>query len=363
MGPQRWLMRTLVGATVLWSTVGVGVAAADLPQTIGTFPPIETSISLPRDEGSHRQPAEWWYMTGHLHGIDPAGRAHEYGYELVVFQIAPIASAPPIYDSHFAVSDLTRGTFSYEEKVLPGQFSGARNRVDLDIGGFSLRGTMGRYRATAARSDGRYGLDLQTSPDVAPTLNGVDGVETFGDWTSPYYSFTSNTTTGTLMDHGVPVRITGTSWYDHEWATGAPGTTGTGWTWFGVSLDDNVQYNLSFFQNAAGVVQKVIAVRTGEGRHAPVPADQVTMTPLRTWTSPHTGHTYPISWRIGLPGGAVTITSKIADSELVGGPGHKFYYEGPAWVSGTLDGRAVAGNAYAEMNPRGVDWGPTRVLP
>ncbi|MEP9391987.1 carotenoid 1,2-hydratase [Gordonia sp. VNK1] len=349
-------------AAATCAVIAAGPAAADThPGTYGDFAPIERSISLPRDESSHRQPAEWWYMTGHLTGVDPAGKTRHYGYEIVVFQIAAVAGVPPIYDSHFAISDLGRHKFSYAEHTTAGAYSTTPNAVDQDVAGFRITGSMGHYAASASQPG--YSLDIRTTALVPPTLNGVNGIETFGDWVSPYYSYTSNATVGTLIDHGVPVKITGNSWYDHEWATGAPGTDGTGWSWFGVSLDNNVQYNLSFFQAPSGEVQKVIAVRTADGHYAPVPADQVSMQPIGAWRSPHTGYTYPTSWRITLPGGAITLTPKIQDSELSGGVGHKFYYEGPTTVTGTLDGAPATGNAYAEMNPRGVNWRPDQLLP
>ncbi|MGU3316758.1 lipocalin family protein [Sphingomonas sp. M6A6_1c] len=355
------LLRAVTCALTTFTVVTLAITAPAAAQ-IGNFPPIETGITLPKDEAAHRQPAEWWYMTGFLDGVDPAGVKHAYAYEMVVFQIAAVAGLPPTYDAHFAISDLDRGTFRFEKRVIAAPFPTATGRFDFDVLGFRMGGTMGSYYAKATRTDGQYGLDLTAQATQRPTLNGVDGVETYGTWKSPYYSFDVNRTSGTVWDHGVPVKVTGSSWYDHEWATGAPGQADSGWSWFGVLLADGTQYNLSFFMKGDGTVDHAIGVRTANGGYAPIPEGQLRLERVGTWKSPHTGYTYPARWKVTLPGGTIDIVPVIQDAELYAPATQKFYYEGPARVSGTLGGRAVTGRAFAEMNPWGVDWG-LRVLP
>ncbi|NVE25593.1 carotenoid 1,2-hydratase [Burkholderia glumae] len=328
-----------------------------LAQTVGTYPPIETAISLPKDETSHRQPVEWWYMTGHLTGVDPQGGQRQYGFELVVFQVVGVAGLTPVYSSHFAISDLNRGQFSFEERTAPGGFSVQPDRFDQNVLGFQMGGSSGQYYAKASRSDLDYAIDFKLTQKVPVTLNGINGIETMGTFVSPYYSYTALDTKGTLWDHGVPVQITGgATWYDHEWANSVPGTDGGGWTWFGVSMADNTQYNLSFLQDSTGKVVKAIGVKTANGSYAPIPEDQLAMQEIGTWKSPHTGYTYARSWRLTLPGGTIAVVPKIQDSEL-SETGHHYYYEGPASVTGTINGQPATGNAYAEVNPHGVESG------
>jgi predicted secreted hydrolase len=354
--------RAIACALATFAIMNPIMTAPAAAQAIGNFPPIETGITLPKDEAAHRQPAEWWYMTGFLDGVDPSGGKHAYAYEMVVFQIAAVAGLPPTYDAHFAISDLTRGTFHFEKRVLAAPFPTASNRFDFNILGFQMGGSVGHYYARAARADGQYLLDVVAQATQGPTLNGINGVETYGTWKSPYYSFNVNRTSGTVWDHGVPVKVTGTTWYDHEWATGAPGRADSGWTWFGVSLDDGTQYNLSFFMKGDGTIDHVIGVRTAGGGYAPIPANQIGLDRIGQWKSPHTGYVYPARWKVTLPGGAIDIVPMIQDAELHAPATQKFYYEGPARVAGTLNGRAVSGRAFAEMNPWGVDWG-LRILP
>src|SRR5260370_24979896 len=57
-----------------------------------------------------------------------------------------------------------------------------------------------------------YTLDLKTRTTGPAALHGTDGVIPFGPLgTSDYYSWTSLLATGTIVDHGVPVRVAGNS--------------------------------------------------------------------------------------------------------------------------------------------------------
>ncbi|WP_234385346.1 carotenoid 1,2-hydratase [Paracidovorax avenae] len=338
------------------------LATAVSAQAIGTFPPIEKSITLPRDEAAHRQPAEWWYMTGFLDGTDPSGGKRSYAYEMVVFQIIGVANTSPVYDAHFAISDLDRGDFRFKKQVLPGPFMTSTDRFDLDVAGFQMGGSMGSYYAKAAPADMNYAIDLSLRAQQGPTLNGTNGVETYGGFISPYYSFNVNATSGTVWDHGVPVEVTGTSWYDHEWANGIPGDAHSGWLWLGVSLDDNSQYNMSFFMNGDGTVDQAIAVKTADGHYAPLDPSAIQLERIGNWTSPNTDYTYPAQVKVTLPDGAITVTPMLQNAELYAPATQKFYFEGPAKVVGTVAGKSITGKAFLEMNPWGVEWG-ARVLP
>ena len=76
------------------------------------------------------------------------------------------------------------------------------------------------------------------------------------------------------------------------------------------------------------------------------------ITPLGTWKSPKSGATYPMGWRLSVPGQKVELTLKPAF------PGQELvleqrtgatYWEGACTVTGTVDGKPVKGQAYVEM--------------
>jgi predicted secreted hydrolase len=74
-------------------------------------------VRFPQDEAAHRDLNEWWYYTGHINTVTPDGRAHHYGFELVFFQ-ALRSDLPPSYAAHFAISDVTRGEFHFDQRRL-----------------------------------------------------------------------------------------------------------------------------------------------------------------------------------------------------------------------------------------------------
>src|SRR5437868_11914404 len=94
---------------------GVVSTSAQLP-TVNVAPtqtPLPP-VRFPQDEAPHRDLTEWWYYTGHLNAtID--GQPHHYGFELVFFQVLR-ADFPPVYAAHFAISDVTRGVFHFDQR-------------------------------------------------------------------------------------------------------------------------------------------------------------------------------------------------------------------------------------------------------
>src|SRR5260370_9153035 len=74
-------------------------------------------VRFPQDEAAHRDLTEWWYYTGHMDAVTPDGQQHHYGFELVFFQNTR-SDYPPVYMAHFAISDLTRGEFHYDQRRL-----------------------------------------------------------------------------------------------------------------------------------------------------------------------------------------------------------------------------------------------------
>src|SRR2546430_17548870 len=104
-------------------------------------------IRFPQDEAAHRDLTEWWYYTGHMNATMPGGQVHHYGFELVFFQ-ALRGDLPPVYAAHFAISDITRGEFHFDQRrltepnaVIPDGTS--TSGIDLHINDWSIKGING----------------------------------------------------------------------------------------------------------------------------------------------------------------------------------------------------------------------------
>jgi predicted secreted hydrolase len=304
------------------------------------YPP----ISFPIDEAPHDDMTEWWYYTGHLESED--GR--RWGFELVTFQILR-ASLAPYYVAHFAVTDRQRGQFRYDVRQSQGDQAQPPEGFALDVGGWQMRGLLGNDRLRAVMTE--YGLDLTLTTRRPPVLHD-GGLVTFGPaGDSYYYSRTRMEIAGAIEDHGERVPVTGRAWFDKQWGNFL--VMGGGWDWFSVQLEDGSDLMLNLIRNPAG--QTTIAYGTyvapdGTFRH--LTGNQFEVSALGTWTSPHTGITYPSGWRatVRQPALDLSIAPVLADQELDTRRSTSLvYWEGAQSVVGTLNGQPIGGLGYVEL--------------
>ncbi|WP_018502730.1 lipocalin family protein [Parafrankia discariae] len=163
--------------------------------------------------------------------------------------------------------------------------------------------------------------------------------------------FRAASASGTLLDHGVLVNVTGIARQDHQRGdfTAGPG----GWERFSIQLDDNTQCMLYFIHNANNQLVQTVGTRVNaNGTTTNLAPNTISSTPLGSWTSPHTGIVHQQKWAINVPGGTLTITPQLADQELYNPliP-QGSYWEGTSTVTGTLNGADITGKAYAELTP------------
>jgi predicted secreted hydrolase len=334
-------------AVSLVALLASGSSGASASASVGT----KAVVHIPADEAPHNQPTEWWYFNGHLSGIDPSGHVHEYGFEYVIFQFLGIAPEP-VYYGDLAISDLTAKTFQVggQEDSYP-----VPNTVDsfaLHAGSWIMAGGNGRDVLSASLPG--YSLNLALSTDEPAVLHGNGGLIPYGPFgTSYYYSWTSLLTSGVIIDHGVRVRVTGLSWMDHQWGP-INFASGAGWDWFSMQLSNGQQYMLYFIRNETGQIVTTIGTRVSDHgvqvtNLAPGSFGEQTTS---QWTSPATGITYGSSWQVQVPGGSLTVTPHLADSEvdLLSTQG-LVYWEGDVAIQGRINGAEVNGVGYTEINP------------
>jgi predicted secreted hydrolase len=316
----------------------------------------EPAVHIPQDEAPHHDVTEWWYFSGHLRGFDISGKPHSYGYELVFFQFNFPNQPQPIYQGNLAVTDLTGGSFHYEQKIIAQPIPDEKNRFSLKISPWSMEGSSGADSLAAQFTDGSYGIRLFQTSLQPVVLHGHNGLIPYGPFgTSFYYSWTNLWTFGTVLDHGVPVAVIGDSWMDHQWYN--PLALG-GWTWFSVQLSNNTQYMLYFIRDGQNRLAQVVATQVKNGRTVHLPPSSVSETPIGSWTSPVTGITYPSGWKVTVPDGVLNITPLQKDQELVvAATLAGAYWEGDSTVSGVIDGLPVRGVSYAEVAPVPVPGG------
>jgi predicted secreted hydrolase len=325
------------------------------------------AIELPRDDAPHDRLTEWWYVTGHLSTLDGT---REFGYEAVIFR-AKRGQFPVTWASHIAITEKQRaghaGSFTYDQRSEVGP------QVDVTpimsrpvIAGFAITGANPLDPATLGRDPwvmlmlpggdmqiGGNGLMLQLGAGRSPVLHDTDGWVAFADaGGSYYYSRTRMPTAGSLTIGGQRLAVTGSSWFDHQWGDFIA-IGGGGWDWFALNLSDGSDLMLSFVRAKDGSYPLVYGTWVGANgvvRH--IEAAQINLTALGTWTSPHTGATWPAGWRVQIAqiGLDVTVTPEVADQELntMESTG-VIYWEGANSVAGRLAGVPITGRSYVEL--------------
>jgi predicted secreted hydrolase len=337
------------------SASGTTPTASDTtPTASDTVHGCKTSVSLPKDEAPHSDSVEWWYFSGHLSGKDAKGRVHTYGYEYVTFQLLGLAPKP-VYLGNLSVVDLTRKAFKFGGEEASYAVQKTPNKFALHTGNWTMSGASGRDTLKAAVPDYRLQLGLRTTEPAVLEGSKCGYISLASLGSSYYYSWTSLATTGTIVDHGVTLNVTGKSWMDHEWGP-MNLTSGGGWDWFSMQLSNGQQYMLYFIRNKKGQVVETAGTRVADGGK-----DITYLTGASTreevtgsWTSPATHIKYGSGWQITVPGGQLTVAPDLRDQEvdLVNTQGTA-YWEGDVAVKGKIGSATVSGDGYTELLPSG----------
>lgn len=317
---------------------------------------------FPRDFGAHPEfQTEWWYYTGNV--ADDSGR--RFGFQFTVFRraITPEADATTsewrsnqLYMAHFTVTDVAGNQFFHDERFSRGGAGLAGATVDP-----VYRVWLEDWEVLAQDDDARVTTIHATTDDVAvdlmieqtkpPALHGENGLSAKSaepGSASYYYSLTRLLTTGTITIEGQTYTVTGTSWKDHEFGTQALGANALGWDWFGLQLDDNRELMVGQIRLTDGSSQPYFGelLVNSDGTTVALTAPDFSVEATGSWTSPHTGATYPSGWNIHIDLGGemlnLTLTPQIEDQELHGGG--IAYWEGTVRISGD-----VTGYGYAEL--------------
>jgi predicted secreted hydrolase len=341
---------TLLSGCGLPGTIPVGgsLPAAHPSPTATPLP----SVRFPQDEAPHTNLTEWWYYTGHFH----SGDGHEYGFELTFFQTLR-GALPPYYAAHYAISDISRGQFHYDQQVAFGSPdaippAGSTNGFQLALNGWTIGGLNGHDQLHAAMAN--FTIDLKLTDALPqPVLHNGNGLITYGlAGYSYYYSRPLMMVSGTVNDHGKAVAVMGQAWMDHQWGDFLT-LSGSGWDWYSIQLANHTEYMLYIIRDSQKrPVATVGTYVAPDGSVHEIPASNLRFEVLGHWTSPVTGGVYPSGWRVTIsdPKLSLTLTPALRDQELVTAQSTGVaYWEGAVHISGQANGAPVTGQGYVEL--------------
>ncbi|CAN5138060.1 lipocalin-like domain-containing protein [soil metagenome] len=321
------------------------------------------AIRFPVDHGPHpRYRTEWWYFTGNLLG----GSQRHFGYELTFFRYALADDASSrssawatdqIYMAHFAVTDTAGDRHLTAERIERAALDLAGARATpfrvwvVDWSAASVDEALFPMRLRAQSGDAEIDLNLVAEKPVV--LHGDRGLSRKGAApgnASYYYSFTRLATSGSLRIGDSRFDVAGRSWFDREWSTSSLEDDG-GWDWFALQLDDGTDIMFYRLRRADGTSSPFSggSIVAADGSRRPLAAADVVVESRDTWTSQTSGITYPMGWRLRVPGLglALNVEPVLQDQEM---DLSVRYWEGAVRVHGRAgNGRAVTGDGYVEL--------------
>jgi len=288
-------------------------------------------LVFPRDHGAHPEfRTEWWYVTGWLEG--------PVGFQITFFRARPEEESnnPSSFNprqilfAHAAIADPKRGSLVHEERAARAGLTLAHAELDrtsvwIDDWRLELEGD--KYHARIAAREFEMDFTFSTQ-GKAPLLQGEDGFSRKGHRpaeASYYYSQPHLQVEGKL--NGSEAR--GEAWLDHEWSSAYLAPEAAGWDWCGINLFDGT--SLMAFRMRG---------RDGNTYYA---SPGSSFTPLRTWKSPRTGVSYPVSMQVN----DLRLEPLMDDQELdARASSGTIYWEGAVRA---LKGNSEVGRGYLEL--------------
>ncbi len=318
--------------------------------------PDVADLRFPKDHGAHDAQTEWWHFHGHLR--DQHGNAHDFFVGFVRWHtdedrvlFLPVRFfVDPGQAAIFSFTDRSghrhRGREKYAYPDLWAA-SAARGKLELTHDDWSARMTPDGTRLVASAQG--VSLDLALGDGKPPVLEGENG--RFPDPPHLFYTLPRVPVSGQLTLDGERLEVSGQAWVKHEWGF-LYSDDAAGWVWFAAQLDDGTDLQVGLIKDRqwrpmAGSFAELI---DAEGRVERLDLSQLGVVQTgAVWTSPRSGITWPVGWRLELPDrrGTLELSTGVPGQEL-------FAFPAPIWagsleVKGTREGHAVKGDAMAEV--------------
>jgi predicted secreted hydrolase len=269
----------------------------------------------------------------------------------------PLASrfaAKQLVFAHAAITDVQGKRLWHDQRIARAGFGVAEAAEDdtrVKLRDWSLaRAADGSYAARLPTRD--FTIDLRFARTQPPLVQGREGLSRKGplpEQASYYYSVPQLAASGELVLQGRRFAVQGKGWLDHEWSEALLAPEAVGWDWVGMNLHDGGALTAFQLRRADGsALWDGGSFRAAGGSASIAEVGQTRFQPLRRWTSPASGATYPVEWAVRTPAGIHTVRAVIDDQELDSRASTgAIYWEG---LSDLVDanGRTV-GRGYLEM--------------
>lgn len=308
-----------------------------------SFPAASTGgpakLHFPRDHFGHPAASiEWWYFTALAH--DPAGTPYSIFFTLFASQggFVPVSQV---------VNLSTGAVVGHTEEVALGR--AGTSALSVRAGHSRLRYTRATNTWTFSVATPDYAVSLTQRPTKPYARHGAAGViRQSVAGTSHYYSATRMTAKGTLRAGGTTLKLTGQSWFDHQWGAFRDDPRAFNWDWFSCRFDNGTELMLYRFRDRgtgaplAGTEDGTIVARNGKTQR------------IRSFTAtagPRTldaeGRSWPLDWTVSVPSAGLSESlSAIVPDQLVRNRVVPTFWEGAETATGTRTGTCFVELSY-----------------
>ena len=303
-------------------------------------------MQLPRDEGIHLSPLEWWYFNGRL----TTDTGQSFSYHFVTFQSALSSGITPRV-AQLSWADHQQDLHLSGEQAVFASAEASSGSFGLSSNSWRMSGDGDTYQLSFQIGD--YVVELEANSEKPAVLHHGGGlVDLAIAGKTYYYSRTDLKTSGTVSVSGVSHPVNGVSWMDHQW--GDFTIVDIGWDWRSLNLDDgsDLMVSVVWEQDGRGHIATYGTYVPPDSSPVHLPAGDISLEPTGTWTSPDTGGVYPMGWNLRIDSLGLDLAlapvieeSEFADSELI----PVVYWEGAVAATGSRSGAAVSGNGFVEM--------------
>ena len=321
---------------------------------------------FPEDHGPHPDfRTEWWYFTGNL--TDKENR--KFGYQFTIFRTALTKKkeirnsdwgSNQIYMAHFAVTDIEKNEFYFEERFSreANKLAGAQiNPLKVWLEDWQVMQIDDNVKfdlptISISAKTGQAEIDFILNASKPKVLQGEEGLSQKGKQpgnASYYYSYTRLKTEGTILLSGKEFEVSGYSWMDREWSTSALSDDQAGWDWFALQFNDNSEimyYQMRKKDGTPDVYSKGIIVNKN-GSSRLINKDQVYLEVTDYWESP-SGVIFPSGWKLDIPDENIkleiipAIKNQLMDVSIN-------YWEGAVLIEGIKNKEQFSGRGYVEL--------------
>lgn len=318
-----------------------------------------------RDQAGHPDyQLEQWAYSGHLTTSD--GR--RFGYQLKFIRAG--VSFKPANPSRWAIRDLFVTQLAVTD-VEGKQFKTAErlNRAGVGWAGaatesfhlwnedWEARREQAKTLLRAVSNEDGVGLELALEPGKPPVAHGEDGVFQKGFLAlnaTHFYSQPRMPTRGALLLDGQRFEVSGASSLDHEFGSSFLEEGQAGWDYFSIALEDGGDLMISQLRLADGSGDQyfIATLINADGSREALKLDDFSLEPLARWASTASGVSYPIQWRVKLPGKQIELEAKavLDNQEFQAAQSIGVtYWKGQVEVFGKRNGQPIGGKGFLEM--------------